>query len=56
MNMDAQEIRRAIEEGTKELAEMIRRREKPERIYGKRGELDGLYARLEEEKRNDRMH
>ena len=52
--MDAQEIRQEIERKTRELSEMIRRREKPERIYGKRGELDGLYARLEEEKRNER--
>lgn len=56
MSMDAQEIRRAIEEGTKELERMVRRRERPEKIYEKRGEISGLYARLEEAKRNDRMH
>lgn len=52
--MDAQEIRRAIEEVTKELESMVRRLETPEKIYEKRGEISGLYARLEEEKRNER--
>ena len=54
--MDAQEIRRAIEEGSREIARMVRRREKPEEIYDKRMQLNELYRALEEAKRNDRMH
>ena len=46
--MNALEIRREIEKATRELAEMIGRRERPERLYEKRGEISGLYEKLEE--------
>ncbi len=46
--MNREEIKRSLDKATRELAEMVGRRAKPEEIYAKRGEIDGLYARLEE--------
>ena len=44
------QIKAAIDEGTKELERRIRAHEPPEKIHGARQAMDTLYAMLEEGK------
>ena len=45
-----EQIKAAIDEGTKELERRIQAHEPPEMIHGARQAMDTLYAMLEEEK------